>query len=69
MHAPAPPPPPCAHPQGENQRLAVVEATFKRLDAQAREERTAHGQREHGLEMLQMDKAYLSSQVGEGGAV
>ncbi|GLC34009.1 hypothetical protein PLESTB_000828200 [Pleodorina starrii] len=47
----------------ENQRLAVVEATFKKLEAQAARDRSTATQKEHTFEMLMMDKAYLTKQV------
>ncbi|GFR42699.1 hypothetical protein Agub_g3621 [Astrephomene gubernaculifera] len=47
----------------ENQRLAVVEATYKKLEAQAAQDRASASQKEHTFEMLMMDKAYLSKQV------
>ena len=53
--------------EAECQRLLVVEATFKRLELQSVEADKHHRQKEHSVEMLQMDKAYLSKQVGEVG--
>ncbi|KXZ51870.1 hypothetical protein GPECTOR_11g306 [Gonium pectorale] len=47
----------------ENQRLAVLEATYKKLEAQAAADRTTATQKEHTFEMLMMDKAYLTKQV------
>ncbi len=52
--------------EAENQRLLVVEATFRRFEQHANEADKTHRQKEHSLEMLQMDKAYLSKQVGWG---
>ena len=49
--------------EAEVQRLQVIEATFRRMEQQVTEADKAHRQREHSLEMLQMDKAYLSKQV------
>ncbi|GIL63803.1 hypothetical protein Vafri_17794 [Volvox africanus] len=47
----------------ENQRLAVVEATFKKLETQAAQDRATATQKEHTFEILMMDKAYLTKQV------
>ncbi|GAX82397.1 hypothetical protein CEUSTIGMA_g9825.t1 [Chlamydomonas eustigma] len=47
----------------EVSRLLVVEATFKRMESQFREEEKLHRQRDHSVEMLHMDKAYLTKQV------
>ncbi|EFJ42456.1 hypothetical protein VOLCADRAFT_121534 [Volvox carteri f. nagariensis] len=47
----------------ENQRLAVVEATFKKLESQAAQDRATATQKEHTFEMLMMDKAYLTKQA------
>eukprot|EP00798_Chlamydomonas_sp_ICE-L_P006402 gene6402-3016_t len=41
----------------------VVEATYKRLELEHRERETMWSRKEHTLEMLMMDKAYLSKQV------
>ncbi len=43
--------------------MKVIEATFRRLEHQSAEDSKQHRQREHTLEMLQMDKAYLTKQV------
>ncbi|KAG2423380.1 hypothetical protein HXX76_015346 [Chlamydomonas incerta] len=48
---------------GENQRLAVVEATYRKLEQQAADDRLTASQKEGTFEMLMMDKAYLSKQV------
>ncbi|KAG2490608.1 hypothetical protein HYH03_011000 [Edaphochlamys debaryana] len=47
----------------ENQRLAVIEATYRKLESQAHQDRATATQKEHTFEMLMMDKAYLSKQV------
>ncbi|KAG2434529.1 hypothetical protein HYH02_012196 [Chlamydomonas schloesseri] len=47
----------------ENQRLAVVEATYRKLEQQAAADRLTASQKESTFEMLMMDKAYLSKQV------
>ena len=52
--------------EAECQRLLVVEATFKRLELQSVEADKHHRQKEHSVEMLQMDKAYLTKQVEQG---
>ena len=49
--------------EAEVHRLLVVEASYKRLEAQSTDAERAHRQKEHAMEMLQMDKAYLSKQV------
>ncbi|GFH11390.1 uncharacterized protein HaLaN_06879 [Haematococcus lacustris] len=49
--------------QEDNQRLQVIEASFKRLEQQHQELRLVAQQREHGHEMLVTDKAYLSKQA------
>ncbi|GLI65968.1 hypothetical protein VaNZ11_009654 [Volvox africanus] len=47
----------------ENQRLAVVEATSKKLEMQAAQDRATATQKEHTYEILMMDKAHLTKQV------
>jgi hypothetical protein len=49
--------------EAEVNRLLVVEASHKRLEAHASDAERAHRQREHAMEMLQMDKAYLTKQA------
>ena len=51
----------------DNQRLQVVEATARRAEQQAVEAEKLHRAREHSVEMLHMDKAYLTKQVGVQG--
>lgn len=47
----------------ENQRLAVIEATYKKLEVQSNELQMYAKQKEHTFEMLMMDKAYLTKQA------
>ena len=49
--------------EAEVHRLLVVEASHKRLESQSSDAERAHRQREHAMEMLQMDKAYLTKQA------
>ncbi|MEW5310456.1 MAG: hypothetical protein WDW38_002253 [Sanguina aurantia] len=53
----------CESLQEDVGRLSVVEATFKRMEDQLAESGAAVARREHTLEMLMMDKAYLTQQV------
>ena len=53
--------------ESENQRLQVVEATYVRLEKQSSELQLYARDKEHTFEMLMMDKAHLSKQVGWGG--
>ncbi|KAG1656632.1 hypothetical protein FOA52_008637 [Chlamydomonas sp. UWO 241] len=49
--------------EADNRQLLVAEASLRRLESEHGEAATMHRAREHTVEMLQMDKAYLSKQV------